>query len=266
MITMITMIPLRYCRRETVTALHNTVHATLDWYYHPQLRDPLPPLARSGAELESGLQVEPFWSSLQMPRESDNPQERAATDRANVLIARQALDMLTPVQAADGRLWTWLAHTHCAEYVKRRWMHSRPDEEREAIRAVQNHFFVRGSRSLIRENGVSRLWWIGEIAHRVEPGGEEQFLEVMLSTQEIRQQVLERPGLTMNTHVLRALYRLMRRRWESDGPTAPLLEREAFRRWMRRLNGRGGVALLDAMNDDQLQALLEFEAERALSA
>ena len=260
-----TTIPLRYCRRDIATALDNAVPATLDWYYHPLARDPLPPLAQEGAELESGFRVEPFWSSLEMPRESDNPQERAATDRANVLITRQALDMLTPVQAADGRLWTWLTHTHCAEYVKRRWMHSRPAEEREAIRAVKNHFFVHGSRSLIRENGVSRLWWIGEIAHRVEPGSEEQFLEVMLSTQEIRQQVLERPGLTMNAHVLRALYRLMRRRWESDGPAAPLLQREAFRRWMRSLNGRGGVVLLDAMTGDQLQALLEFEAERALS-
>ena len=65
----------------------------------------------------------------------------------------------------------------------------------------------------------------------------------------------------MNTRVLTAIYRVMREHW-LDG--SKLFERKKFRSWMRKLNRRGGICLLDALPDDMLDSLVREEAEATL--
>lgn len=137
------MTRLMYCRQATAQRLADEIDASLDWYYQPRAQDTLPPLLGEGAVVDSGLEVEPFWESLLLPGESDSPRKRAATDRSNAITVRRALSELPPVQAADGRLWTWLCHTTCSEYVKRRWMHTRPRDDTDAKQSVSTHFFCR---------------------------------------------------------------------------------------------------------------------------
>ncbi len=67
----------------------------------------------------------------------------------------------------------------------------------------------------------------------------------------------------MNRQVLRGLSAVMRDYWEQD---RALFERDIFREWMKGLNRRGGVVLLDALTQAQLIDLLREEAKRALSS
>ncbi len=193
-------------------------------------------------------------------------------DAENAMLIWKALTKLTPQQAADERLWVYLCHEQCAQYVKRRWLGKRPKKDEDAVREVRNHFFVNGNRGLIRDNGVSRLWWLGFIAHNVDDEQPRRFLDILLHRQDVRSALIERPSVSMNVHVLRGVYAVMREHW-NEGEGKPLedskpslFQREIFRDWMIGLNRRGGVVLLDALPEKDLGALLRQEAERAIEA
>ena len=175
----------------------------------------------------------------------------------------EALKNLTPQQAADERLWTYLCHMEYPRYVARRWLTSRPESNDDAARKVRNHFFARGNRPLIRDNALSRLWWLGSIAHEVEADAPHEFLERLLHRQDVRSALIERPSVSMNRQVLSSINVVMRDYWQQD---KSLFERKPFRTWMVGLNRRGGVVLLDALPKEPLAELLEEEARRALSA
>lgn len=258
------MINLAYCREDTVDQLVESISHRLEWYFDPRRTEILEPLNRQDAVIKDSTEIEPFWQDLILPDPKQSDQFRAQSDQRNVPIVYRALSSLSPVQAADGRLWVYLCHAHCALYVKVRWMVRRPTNNEKAQRNAFNHFFTSTNRSFIRDNGISRLWWIGHIAKRIEPGNEERFLEVALNTQEIRQQLLERPSLAMNPKVLSQMYCVMREHFPRRGQDGDLFRRETFRLWMRLLNGRGGMVLLDAMSDESLRTLLRSEAERAI--
>ena len=131
----------------------------------------------------------------------------------------------------------------------------------DAVREVRNHFFAVGNRALIRDNGVSRLWWLGKIAHDVTPDEPREFLTILLHRQDVRSALIERPSVSMNRRLLRGIYTVMREHWVNGGA---LFERDAFRSWMVALNRRGGVVLLDALPDDALGQLLHEEADGAV--
>ena len=138
-------------------------------------------------------------------------------------------------------MWTWVCHCDCPAYVAGRWLTDRPKKEEDAVRKVENHFFAIGNRALIRDNGVSRLWWLGKIAHDVSPDNPREFLTILLHRQDVRSALIERPSVSMNRRVLHGIFGVMREQWADGGK---LFERQAFRSWMVALNRRGGVVLL----------------------
>ena len=185
----------------------------------------------------------------------------SADDAANAIVVYQNLRDLTPQQAVDERFWVYLSHTGCEDYVAKRWLGSRPDNTDAAVRKVANHFFARDSRAFIRDHGVSRLWWLGSIAHDVHPYDPRLFLDIVLHRQDVRSALIERPSVSMNREVLQGIFAVMRDHWENG---RELFRREVFRSWMVNLNRRGGVVLLDALAGDPLLQLLREEAEQAL--
>ena len=251
------MAKLRYYTAAAVTQLRNSVEERLDWYYHPRGSPADPVLTASESVKESCLEVSNLADSLTLPDGSPG-----GADGASALRVYELLSELTPQQASDERLWTYLCHVECPEYVSGRWLQPRPVSDDQAARKVRNHFFAQGNRAVIRDNGVSRLWWLGFIANEVEPDDSGAFLERLLHRQDVRSALIERPSVSMNRQVLRSINGVMREYWERD---RTLFEREPFRRWMVGLNRRGGVVLLDVLSEEVLVNLLEEEAKRALS-
>ena len=130
---------------------------------------------------------------------------------------------------------------------------------------MQSHFFANSNRVLIRDNGLSRLWWLGKIASDIAPECPDVFLSMVLHRQDISSSLVGRPTVTSNAHVLRVIYDEMLIHWKNDD-NRQLFERYTFRRWMRSLNRRGGICLLDAMPDDALSDLVRAEAHSALAS
>ena len=248
------MAQLRYYTSHAVDHLRHEVAASLDWYYSPN--GPPPADSVSADIRESRLEAPALADKLVM--DARPPSE---TDADNALIVYEALAELTPHQASMERLWAYLCHRDCPEYVAARWLNRRPASDDDAVREVRNHFFAVGNRALIRDNAVSRLWWLGKIAHEAAADDPGEFLEILLHRQDVRSALIERPSVSMNRRVLRIIYGVMKEYWASD---RTLFEREAFRRWMVALNRSGGVVLLDAMPDDDLRLLVSQEAKAAL--
>ncbi len=250
---------LLYYRQAIVDDYFDRVHENLDWYYsNCQGAAPRPkePYTTKSAAIQIGdiFRLRPSRDAAP-----------ARTDASNALLVYGALDALSPHQATDERLWVYLCHNDCAAYAAWRWLGRRPAEDDAAIRKVRNHFFARrnGSRSLVRDNAVSRLWWLGYIAHAVDPHSPSEFLEILLHRQDVRSALIERPSVSMNLDVLRAIYRVMKEHWQQERG-GELFAREAFRTWMVNINRRGGVVLLDALPEPDLAVLLREEAVRAL--
>ena len=247
---------LRYFTTKALEDLRLQVPNRIDWYYAPDcsLLSQLP----FDTTRESRLPAPDLAERLLV-----NEQQPADTDVDNALHVFGALKGLSSHQASIERMWTYLCHCDCPGYVAQRWLKNRPIATDEAVRKIYNHFFSTGNRAFIRDNGVSRLWWLGKIAHEVAPEDPREFLVILLHRQDVRSALIERPSISMNKRVLRCIYQVMREHWING---QKLFEREVFRNWMIALNRRGGVVLLDSLPNKQLRNLLKEEAYDMLNS
>ena len=247
------MTPVRYFTHGMVEKLRAGVPDHLAWYYEPESSG-LPVPQGPEAWREAKLEVEPLAPLLQPGLEHD---------AQNALAVYETLHRLTPQQASDERFWAYVSHVECSDYIRERWLATQPDDPKRATARARNHFFARDARALIRDHGVSRLWWLGRIACEAYPKDPPLFLDVVLHRQDVRSALIERPSVSMNRGVLRGIFDVMRDHWEGD---KALFKREIFRAWMVALNRRGGVVLLDALPPEPLDRLLREEADRVLEA
>lgn len=248
---------LRYFTASAVDELRGDIMERLDWYYHPSAADARKWVKAQDAIRDADIAVDELSDLLTIGAQPSRD------DAANAVTVYSALDKLTPHQASDERLWTYLAHTQGAEYVAARWLSDRPQDDDKAAQKVHNHFFARGNRALIRDNGISRLWWLGSIAHNIDPGNPDRFLEILLHRQDVRSALLERPAVSTNPKVLERIYKVMVEHWEGK---RQIFHRDTFRQWMINLNRRGGVILLDALDQATLDKLLRDEAQAAIES
>lgn len=245
----------RYFMASAVEDLRGEIVGRLDWYYQPSKDGARKWVNQREAIRDAGINAAEIGGLLEISAQSHRD------DPHNAIAVYNALSELTPHQASEERLWTYFTHMQGAEYVAARWLSDRPDDDEKAAQKVRNHFFARGNRALIRDNGISRLWWLGFIAHKTDPEAPDRFLEILLHRQDVRSALLERPAVSTNPKVLRRIYDVMLEHWENGGE---LFQRDPFRQWMVNLNRRGGVVLLDALSDKQLDEVVRAEAESAL--
>lgn len=149
---------------------------------------------------------------------------------------------IIPSIGKDKRLWTYLTHTHFADYCRKR--HAITSVEKATARIIKQRFFCQGiSRGIERDNAISRLWWNGYLASKVQGMQLERALELLLYNTDIRQQIVERPFLSTNSTLLSAVIHVLDESEKSDGA---LLVREAFRKKLIKLNIYAGSNMLEA--------------------
>ena len=246
--------PIRYFTSASIEELRLTVRDRLENYYSAQ------PI--SLPEFTDTRETSIFTDSLtEILDVMDGSLHE--NDAQNAIRVYKALAKLTPHQASEERLWVYLCHVECFIYVTRRFLRQRPDSDEEAETRVLNHFFAKSNRAILRDNGVSRLWWLGYIAHQVDEQSPHIFLEILLHKKDLRSSILDRPFISMNRRILKSIYLIMQEHWEAN--QLQLFQRNVFRNWMIGLNRRGGVVLLDSLPDTELRNLVSREAELSLS-
>ncbi|MEA3549237.1 DUF6339 family protein [Pseudarthrobacter sp. C1] len=85
--------------------------------------------------------------------------------------AQNAIDVfcylgdMTPVEASDRRLWTYLSTVTFFDYTSHRWS---LDREKWQNRVLDRWLMPRGGRAELVRNSISRLWWVANLTH--DPG------------------------------------------------------------------------------------------------
>jgi Family of unknown function (DUF6339) len=166
----------------------------------------------------------------------------------NSILVHSALPGLSAAAASDVRIWAYLAHGPALAYARKRWLKGKDGDK--LAKAVAAHFFGSGIAGYRDDNAVGRLWWNAHIASTVSDMGVEDALHLLLKTADIRQAIIERPGIASRPALLAGIVHYMRR-----DPSVHSDEKK-FRSFMININKFGGGMIFEAMDDGDLNEFL----------
>jgi Family of unknown function (DUF6339) len=232
----------RLFRQAELSALYSSVEANLDRY-------------RSGdfayMEADSSyffeIDVEFDQAALGSMKE---PTRNEDEDIDNFALFYKALP-LTPYEAREERLWTYMSHIYLLSYARARW--PIPVDDKDAVAHIRTHFFARTKRQIERDNVASRLWWMAHLCNRVSSMSLTDALKILLHQSDVRANLIERPTLSRSATVFSSILELL---GESFAGENALFNRTTFREFMKRLNDHGGYVLLDVLEPKSLKEIL----------
>ena len=203
------------------------------------------------------------WSldtRLQLPDDFEFaiPDTESSYDLENSRNLFMALKELTPIQAADERLWAYLAHTVGWRYMRSRWDVDkfRGDVKKRQQYIRDRYFFMPNrDRALVR-NGIARLWTYAYVTYDESREDPFELTAVMLQKLDIAQQLLER-SFSRVPHLPRAVIEAVRAYPQNE---LDLTDRAVFRDIVRHINRVGGVTILDFLDPLELQSLVQRQA------
>ena len=174
-------------------------------------------------------------------------------DRENATVIYNALSNLTPSGASDERFWVTLAFDTYFEYSAIRWgVDHAKLEDVPAI--LKNHWFCPTSRSRWRDHSISRLWWIGYLAHNSEVLKPSQALDVLYLNSELTNSFLGHPRSTSSRIVGNSLLELVHEEYLEKQEFE--FDRNCFREFMHLVDLRGGKLQLESLSRELLREIL----------
>jgi Family of unknown function (DUF6339) len=193
----------------------------------------------------------PFLDDL-----AEDKQDALATQRVF-----QWLSQLTPVQAADERLWVLLTHRYFASYVHKRWGGRLQDADKPEELVLRRWFFRGSGLATFVQNALSRLWWFGHLTYDNRRENPFELTDVLLSLQDIQTGFLER-SLGRCRPLLRAVLEAILKH-EDEFRNAP--DRgTVVQQWAKEINLYGGAYLLDALPPDRLSFVVQSKLRARL--
>ncbi len=247
------MSPIRFFSQHALDTLKQSVMGNLPWYREEDNTD-VPDSLNDYKKMS--IQVNPeCWDQL-----NQNPGEN--NDIQNIISTYTSLN-LSPQQAADERIWAYATHGLAGNYSAKRW-NKIPDDDDKAVKYILAHYFVSGTRGLIRDNAVARLWWMGHVASRCKDYDLKETLTILLRDSDVRANLLERSSVSMSEEMFSAVIRVLGRSLEASGNPA-IYKRKNFRALMRMLNRRGGRIMLNALDAKRLDDMLDSMVEEIVN-
>jgi hypothetical protein len=184
----------------------------------------------------------------------DKPQgssQELNADSKNCKLILEILPSLTPAQATDERLWVTLCFSQFKEYVNERWPF-RVEEETKITNHISNHWFANGVRGRMRNNAISRLWWMGYTAKNIPEFSVDKVFEILFFNSDYRSSLLERNSSANSVNVSTAILRITNDAYNKGIK----YKRECFRDFMMKVDTLGGRSNLAAMDIDSLVTVL----------
>ena len=195
---------------------------------------------------ETKIVIPGLPDGLQMPSGAN------LRDKENSVLIYRALETLQPRQAAAEVVWAHLTHYTYPAYVRARWPIPPKADKAGKVAHIGRHWFVSGGgRGLIRDNAVSRLWWMGFVASQCEGISLDNVLTAALHRQDVRKNLFER-SFCASAPIFSAMMKCLH---SSYTGRRKLFERDRFRKLSNALNRVGGRRLLDALMPGDLDNL-----------
>ena len=169
-------------------------------------------------------------------------------------------EKLTPKQASNPYLWSWLTHCHYWEYTHERWSKEEMSED-----MIKQRFFCsfqtknpEGNRVGFLRNSISRLWWFGYLTYQDDAKKPYELTELMLSNSDLCQSVMER-NFSMNREVTIGILSAIKE--INDDPNMRDVgavsngDHYEWRPLCKYINRYGGVVLLDTLDRNEIKKL-----------
>jgi hypothetical protein len=180
-------------------------------------------------------------------------------DLENTRTVYAALQHLTPLQAADPRLWAYLTHVTYWEYMRKRWPMEQYTGKPRMKEIIQERYFLMSdrSRALIR-NGLARLWWYGYCSYDETREDPFELTSALLKNLDVTQSILER-AFSRNISVTKALLGVL---LEQERAGKAFYVRERVRDLAKYLVQIGGVTIIDALQEPELRKVVTGKIEQ----
>lgn len=181
------------------------------------------------------------------PGKKDDAQ-KSQEDLVNTRLIHSAFRSLTPLQASNKYMWTYLCHAvpEYRDYIRDRWM----QDERE--NTIKNRFFVTTPGSLLNDNALSRLWWYGYLTYDPQNRNPYALTEILFTNQTICTDVMDtfnRMNLDRMRGVLLAIRDFKNEISDSEGIT------EYFRECKKYLNHYAAVTTMEFLEVEEIRDL-----------
>lgn len=217
--------------------------------------------------LPSTIEVIGKALSLKTPK-----RDPISADLENAIALHEYFKSIDETQASDPRLWAYLSHAEFRKYALIRWglkgsysdLRNEEDKKR-AINYIFEHWFISGNDRDLRRHAIARLWWATHLTYAPWERDPEffgdlkkkdlyYFTRVLLFTQDIYQQVLERAMGRSNRILITVL--------EFLGENKKFAKsREKIRDLMKELNLIYGTKKIITLDRESLKKLIQRTAE-----
>lgn len=155
--------------------------------------------------LASMIKVQGKLPVLKAPKK-----DPVSADLENSIALHNYYSSIDETQASDPRLWVYLSHVEFRKYTLARWGLEDPHSDlkddaakKRATNQLMEHWFISGNDRDLRRHAIARLWWAAHLTYAPWERDPEffgdlkkkdpyYFTKILLFTQDIYQQVLER--------------------------------------------------------------------------
>lgn len=183
------------------------------------------------------------------PLASLSPEVGVEAELANSHLVWNALgSALIPSLARENRIWIRLSHVECLNFARKRWLSKGSTEALE--KSVKAHFFANTLTAARDDHAIARLWWNGWIARQVNLEDPDHALRLILSSADIRSNLIERPWMFARPALARGILRMMESEsWLSGSELH-------FREFTKAANLLGGGLAFEVMTPDEIEGFL----------
>jgi len=158
---------------------------------------------------------------------------------------------LSPKQASEVKLWSYLAHTEYWKYAIERW----DKKEDKTEENIKQRFFCgsyKGSRIGLLRNAVSRLWWIGYLSYQEDKKNPYILTELLLSHSDLCQSIIER-NFSMNKEISIGILNAIKE--INEDPKQEDVVMAEWQNLCKYINRYGAVCVLDLLSRDEIKVL-----------
>jgi len=171
--------------------------------------------------------------------------QKSREDLVNTRLMYEAFKELTPLQASNKYMWTYLCHTipEYRKYITDRWL----TDTRE--NTVRTRFFVTDSKSSLFDNALSRLWWYGYLTYDEDNRANPYALtEILLTNQTICTDFTDTRNSMNPVRARGVLYAL--KDYTDEFGSMGLIDK--FRSLNKYLNMKAAVTVFDFLSQDEI--------------
>lgn len=204
-------------------------------------------------------------SSVKLYMEGDKNE----SDIVNVKLIFDAFDKLTPQQASNEYLWSYLSLVEFWEYSFWRWgkeidSESSDDDEpddttvqrtepKRAVNIKQRYLCQRNRAHGFLRNSISRLWWFGYLSYKEGSRSQKyELTELLLSQSDLCQSIMER-NFSMNRNVCFGILSSIKKINDDKSLTNVIIPE--WRSLCKYINRYGAVTLLDTLSEKDVEEL-----------